>query len=50
MSSLRYQKMCSGKEHKVKDESLDDTLMDMAVYAVTILELKEEQKECILHE
>lgn len=40
----RLQSLCT-KEQKVKDESIEDTLMDLANYAVmTLIELKEGEK------
>jgi hypothetical protein len=35
--------MQKGEEHAVKDESLNDTLMDIAVYAVITLALRQEK-------
>ena len=39
------------EERKVKDESIIDTLMDMANYCImTIMELKDEEDQTVLHD
>lgn len=44
----KYARCCnliSGTEQKVEDEKLEDTLMDLAIYSVIVLCLREQRKE-----